>query len=229
MADWLDFILALTAFLGSHILPRLGGLRERLIASLGRRVYFSLYGVLSLILLAWVILAAGAAPQLQVWPHHVWMRWLLNLVMPVVFILVFCGIGLPAPNTLGSKRGTAFDPSDPGFASVSRHPLLLALLLWASAHLLANGELAHVILFGVFAGFPVVAMWAFDRKSKRQMGQKAEAFFDQTAWLSLKPLLQPHWWQQNLRGLALRAGLGLFTWIVVLHLHEPVIGAWPFP
>lgn len=229
MAEWLEFTLALAAFLGSHILPRLGGLRERLIARVGRRTYFSLYGGLSLVLLGWLILATGEAPRVQIWPHHIWMRWLVNLVMPFVFVLVLCGIGLRCPNTLGSKQGADFTPADPGFAAVSRHPLLLALMIWSSAHLLANGELAHVILFATFVGFPVAAMWAFDRKSARQMGDSAGALFAQTAWLSLRPLLRRHWWRQNLRLLAPRCLLALLFWMAALHLHNAVIGAWPFP
>ncbi len=229
MSDWLDFALALTAFLSSHIIPRIGGLRDRLIANLGRAIYFSLYGALSLILFAWVINAAWGAPRIEVWPHFPWMRWLPNLTMSLVFVLIFCGMGLRSPNTLGSKREAEFDPANPGFAAISRHPLLLALLIWAGAHLLVNGELAHVILFGTFTSFPLIAMWGFDKKSARLMGDKAEVFFAQTSWLSLKPLAQRHWWQQNARALAPRCLLGLLCWLSLLPLHEAVIGVWPFP
>lgn len=229
MNDWLDFTLALTAFLSSHIIPRIGGLRDRLIAKLGRRIYFSLYGALSLVLFAWVIVAVGEAPRIAVWPHQTWMRWLPNLAMPLVFVLIFCGLGLRCPNTLGAKQGAEFDPTDPGIAAISRHPLLLALLIWASAHLVVNGELAHVILFSSFAGFPLFAMWGFDKKSAGQMGDKAEVFFAQTSWLSFKPLGQRRWRQQNISVLAPRCLLGLLCWASLLPLHEAVIGVWPFP
>ena len=113
MNDWLDFTLALTAFLSSHIIPRIGGLRDRLIAKLGRQIYFSLYGALSLVLFAWVIVAVGAAPRVEIWPQYPWMRWIPNLAMPLVFVLVFCGLGLRCPNTLGSNRGRNLTPRIP--------------------------------------------------------------------------------------------------------------------
>ncbi len=70
MTGWAAFALAMAAFLGSHFAPRIGGLREMLIARLGRRVYFSADGFLSPALLAWGIMAAGRAPHVELWPKR---------------------------------------------------------------------------------------------------------------------------------------------------------------
>ncbi|MWD27540.1 NnrU family protein [Aquicoccus sp. SCR17] len=228
MTGWTEYALALVLFMGSHFLPRLGGLREVLIARLGRSVYFSAYGLLSLALLVWVIVAAGRAPYLELWPQLPWMRWLPNLAMPLAAILVTCGAGLPNPFTLGGGR-TRFDPAAPGFAAVSRHPLFLALALWAGTHLVVNGDLAHVILFGSFAGMALAAIPAFDARARRSLGAEAPAFFDATAIFSLAPLARRDWRRANLRGVGLRAGLGLGLWFAALHLHALVIGVSPFP
>ncbi len=229
MTGWAAFALAMTAFLSSHFVPRIGGLRETLIASLGRRVYFSAYGFLSLALLAWVIMAAGRAPYVELWPQAPWMRWLPNLIVPLAFVLASCGMGVANANTLGGARKTEFDPENPGFAAVSRHPLLMALLLWALAHLVANGDLAHVIVFGSFAAFPLLAMWGFDKKSTRLLGAKSAVLLAHSAWFSLVPLWNTDWWRKNLRALGLRCAIGLLLWLGALYLHEAVIGVWPFP
>lgn len=229
MSDWIAFGAAFLAFLGSHFVPRLWGIRERLIARFGRWFYFSTYGILSLFLLAWVIAAAGEAPIVEIWPQETWMRWVPNILVPISFGIACWGIGVSNPNTLGGARRKAFDPQNPGFAAISRHPLLLALLLWALAHLVANGDLAHIILFGSFALFPVLAMWGFDRQSKRLLGPRAGAFFAQTAWLSLSPLMTGDWWRRNLRQIVLRGLFAAVLWLGLLHLHHRVIGAWPFP
>jgi uncharacterized membrane protein len=229
MTDWATFALAMSAFLGSHFAPRIGGLRQTLIARLGRRVYFSAYGVLSLALLAWVILAAGRAPYVELWPQAPWMRWLANLVVPVAFVLASCGMGVANANTLGGARKKEFDATNPGFAAISRHPLLMALLLWALAHLVVNGDLAHVIVFGSFAAFPLLAMWGFDKKTARLLGAKSAVLFAHSAWFSLAPLCNTGWWRKNLRALCLRGAIGLLCWAAALHLHEAVIGVWPFP
>ncbi|MEY8839706.1 NnrU family protein, partial [Cribrihabitans sp. XS_ASV171] len=91
MTGWTEYALAMILFVASHFLPRLGGLRERMIGALGRRAYFSLYGALSLALLAWIIGAAGRAPYVELWPPLPWTRWIPNLAMPVAILFVTCG------------------------------------------------------------------------------------------------------------------------------------------
>ncbi|MDX2483726.1 MAG: NnrU family protein [Pseudodonghicola sp.] len=229
MTGWTNYALAMSFFVASHFLPRIGGLRERLIGAVGRRIYFSAYGMLSLALLAWIIIAAAGAPYVEIWPQIPWTRWLPNLAMPVAVILATCGAGLAQPFTLGGRRTARFDPANPGFAAVSRHPVFLALALWASVHLLPNGDLAHVILFGSFVVMALVAIPAFDAKARGALGPEADSFFASTAILSLAPLLRGPWLRANGRALAIRTALALLLWMVLLGLHTAVIGVSPFP
>lgn len=227
---WLTFAALFSAFLASHYLPGATGLRDRLVATLGRGAYFSAYGILSLLLLAGLIRAAGAAPHVELWPALPWQRWVPNLVMPVVFVLAACGTGRATPFTLGGRRTARFDPADPGLAAVTRHPLLIGLALWSGAHLVANGDLAHALLFGGFLAMALAAIRAADRRAARTLtGPARSAFFGATALLSLAPLADPAWLRRNLPRLALRAGIGLLLWLAALHLHAPLIGLSPLP
>lgn len=229
MTGWAEYGLALGLFVASHFLPRLGGLRERLIGALGRRLYFSLYGLLSLALLAWLISAAIRAPYVELWPQMPWARWVPNIAMPLAVILATCGIGMAQPFTLGGRRGVALDPVAPEFAAISRHPLFLALALWSAAHLVPNGDAAMVVLFGSFLLMALAAIPAFDAKARRALGDVAPGFFASTAVLSLRPLGDAAWLRANGRRLALRTALGLVLWAGLLLLHAPVIGASPLP
>jgi len=229
MTGWAEVTLALAVFVASHFLPRLGGQRDRLIAAVGRRVYFSAYGALSVLLLVWLIAATGRAPYVELWPQLPWMRWLPNLVMPLAVLLVTCGLGLANRFTLGGSRTATFSPATPGFAAVCRHPLLLALALWSASHLLVNGDLAHVLLFGSFALMALAAIPAFDARARRHLGAQAPFFFTHSAILSLTPLTDPGWRRQNLPGLAVRTALGLLLWLAALFLHSRVIGVSPLP
>ena len=229
MTGWTEYGLALTMFIASHFLPRIGGLRERLIDAVGRREYFSVYGVLSIVLLVWVVSAAIRAPHVDLWPQLPWTRWVPNVAMPIAMILVTCGIGPCQPFTLGGRRGAEFDPTRPGFAAVSRHPLFLALALWSGAHLVPNGDLAMVILFGSFLVMALAAIPAFDARARRTLGGEAGTFFANTAILSPTPLMRRDWLSANARATAIRAGVGLSLWIALLHLHAMVIGVTPFP
>lgn len=62
LSGWAEFALALVVFKASHFLPRVGGLREILIGKFRRRLYFPGYGIVSLVVLFWLIAAAGRAP-----------------------------------------------------------------------------------------------------------------------------------------------------------------------
>lgn len=229
MSGWTEYALALALFVASHFLPRLGGLREALVARLGRRAYLGGYGLLSLALLAWLVAAAIRAPYVELWPQMPWTRWAPNIAMPLALVLVACGIGIRQPFTLGGSRRARFDPARPGLAAVSRHPLFLALALWSGAHLPPNGDLAMAILFGSFLAMALAAIPAFDARARRTLGDRAAPFFASTAILSARPLLRPEWRRANGPALLARAALGLVLWAALLHLHAPVIGALPFP
>lgn len=227
---WIPFVVAMGVFVASHYLPGRTGLRAAAIDRFGRRAYFSVYGLLSVVLLIWVIAAAGRAPYVELWPQLPWLRWLPNLAMPLAAVLVACGTGLRQPFTLGAKRGAEFDPDAPGFAAICRHPLLMALALWAGAHMLANGDLAHVILFGAFLAMPVAFVPVFDARARRELpADRAREFFEVTSLASLAPLADRTWLAANGPALARRTAIGLALWLVALLLHPAVIGVSPLP
>lgn len=227
---WAGFAAAWTAFLLTHFLPSRSGARDRLIAAMGRRGYFAAYGAVSLGVLAWLIAAAGEAPQVVLWWQAGWQRWVPTIAMPVAFCLGAAGMGTPWPHTLGGRRAARFDPAAPGTAAVSRHPLLMALALWAFAHVPPNGDLAHVILFGGFGLMALAAMPVFDRRARGRMPESDwRAVREATAILSLRPFARAGWLARNGRALAGRAAIGLALYALALRLHGPVIGAWPLP
>ena len=221
--EWLNFTLALCVFMASHLLSALPGLRGALVARLGRGGYGAGYGLLSVALLAWVVVAAGRAPFVSLWDQTVWMRWLANLAMPLAVLLLCLGAAAPNPLSLGG-RSAGFDPARPGIAGVVRHPLLWALLLWALAHLMVNGDLAHVVMFGLFAAYALAGMAMIDARKRRQMG--AAVWLTRASATSNLPFAgnwrsyRPDW---------RRLTLAIVIWVGLLHAHLPVIGVSPLP
>lgn len=221
--EWLNFTLALTTFMASHLLSALPGLRAALVARLGQRGYGAGYGLLSLALFVWVVVAAGQAPFVPLWDQTPWMRWLINLAMPLAVLLVCLGIAAPNPLSLGG-RATGFDPARPGIVGVVRHPLLWGLALWALAHLLVNGDLAHVAMFGLFAGYALAGMAMLDARKRRLLGP--EVWVTRASGTSNLPFAgnwrgyRPDW---------RRVVVALVLWMGLLHAHLPVIGVSPLP
>lgn len=221
MNHWLVFALAFIVFLGSHAIPMQPGVRGPLVRYLGRGGYLLGYSLLSLALLYALILAANAAPRVTLWGPALWQRWLVNLLMPVAILLAVFGAG--APNPLGTGgRAAGFDPARPGVVGVTRHPLMWAFALWAGAHLVANGELAHVIFFGAMLAFAALGVAAAEAR-----GRRLPDFAFLARHTSLVPgvaLLTGRWRPQGWPSLP-RLVLAVAIWAALLALHPPVIGA----
>ncbi|WP_323006995.1 NnrU family protein [Pseudorhodobacter sp.] len=225
---WGELFLAFAVFLVSHRIPTLPRVRQRLEARLGSIGFTVAYSLLSVVLLAWLILAAGNAPFVPLWDQALWQRWLANLVMPVALALAVFGLGAPNPLSFGG-RAAGFDPEHPGIAGVMRHPLLWALALWSAVHLVVNGDLAHVLLFGSFTGFSVLGMWAIDRRKQRVMGAEVWAGLARsTSTWPFAALVQGRWRPVAGPGLW-RSLVWVVIWLGVVLLHAPVIGVAPLP
>lgn len=67
LSGWAEFMLALGVFMASPFLPRVCGMRETLIGKIGRRSYFAGYGIVSLVVLVWLIGSASRAPYVELW------------------------------------------------------------------------------------------------------------------------------------------------------------------
>lgn len=230
MTGWLEFAAALALFVGTHFLPTRRGLRDRLIGAMGRRAYFSVYGLVSLLVVIWLISAANRAPYVPIWWQHEWHRWVPALAMPVAIFLAVLGAGGTYPHTLGGRRSAQPDPAAPGMAALSRHPLLWALVLWSLAHLVANGDVAHGILFGGFALLSLAAMAIFDRRAQRSMDPEEWAATRRaTRLLSLRPSADRDWLKACGPVLLRSALIAAALYLLILVLHEPVIGVSPLP
>lgn len=225
MSGWLPLIATFALFLAAHAIPMRPGVRGPLVATLGRGGYLALYSLLSAGLIYALILSVNAAPVIPIWGPALWQRWLVNLVMPVAVLLTTFGVGAPNPFGLGG-RGAGFDPAHPGIAGVTRHPLMWAFALWSGAHLVANGDLAHVLFFGALLVFAVIGLAAGEARARRSPG-----FARNAARTSLIPgaaLLTGRWRPRGFPS-PLRLGIAVAAWLLLLWLHPPVIGVSPLP
>ena len=219
---WMEFLAAFAAFFLSHSVPLRPPVRPWVQAHLGRTGFTLAYSALSLGVLAWLIGAAGRAPFVPLWGWAPWQAHVpLAVMLPVCLVLAF-GIARPNPFSFGGARNDRFDPSRPGIVRWMRHPLLVALALWAGAHVVANGDLAHVILFGAFAVFAGLGGRLIDRRKRQEMGE---------AWDRLRKAVAgaPVFaWSISL-AVVLRALAGLALYGALIWLHPHLFGVSPLP
>lgn len=172
MSGWGEYVAAWAVFLLSHMIPARPVLRGRLIALMGRRGYLIAYSALSVVIFLWLIHAAGRAPYVQLWPMPLWGPWFVLVAMTIGFTLLVFGLLRPNPFSFGGSGGS-YDPAKAGILRLVRHPILATALIWALAHLVVNGDVAHVILFGGFTLFAIFGMVALDMRNRRRMGDAA--------------------------------------------------------
>ena len=228
MTGWVEFAVAIALFLASHRIPAALGLRRRLVAALGPKGYMVLFSAVSSLILLWLIWAAGRAPVVALWDQTPESRRAVNLVMPLVLGLAAFGIAAPNPFAFEGRSG-GFDPDRPGIAGLTRQPLLWALLLWSLAHLWANGDLAHVILFTSLAMVSALGMRVVETRRRRALGEAEWARLTRRTGLVPCAALAAGRWRPRAMPSPVRAGAALAAWALLWHLHGPVIGVLPTP
>jgi uncharacterized membrane protein len=132
-------LAGLVLFLGAHLFTRARGARAGLIAALGETRYKLGYSLISLLGLVLVVIGWRSAPYVELWTPPTGLRHLAALLVWPAFVLLFAAY---LPGQIRAK---------------TRHPMLAAVKLWASAHLIANGDLASVVLFGSLLAWAVAA------------------------------------------------------------------------
>ena len=133
-------IFGLAVFIGVHLFTTMRPQRAALIARIGTGPYkiaYSLASLAGILLIAYGFSAYRAAGMIDIWYPPRWLRHVNNLLLWPAFICI----------------AAAYIPGD--IKRVLKHPMLVGIKLWAFGHLLANGDLGSIILFGSFLAWAV--------------------------------------------------------------------------
>jgi uncharacterized membrane protein len=189
----LVLILGLIIFLGVHSLRIVAAdWRVRMVARLGDGPWKGLYSVASIVGFVLIIWGYGMARHgpVVLWTSPEWLKHLAIALLLVASIL-FAAYLVPA-GWMKARIG---------------HPMVVSVKVWAFAHLLANGTLADVLLFGSFMVW-AIADYASSRRRERAAGTVRVA--------------GPAWND------AIAVVVGVLIWAAILwRVHEWVIGVSP--
>jgi uncharacterized membrane protein len=141
-------VLGLAVFIGAHTFVTFRDARARAIARLGHgyRAIFAVTALAGLVLIIWGYAQYRAHEWIQVWSPPTFMRHI------TIGLMLFAVIFVTA----------AFIPSH--IKTRLKHPMLAGIKTWALAHLLSNGDLGSILLFGAFLGWGVYARIAAKRR-----------------------------------------------------------------
>lgn len=134
-------ILGLVLFIGAHLFVTRRDARGRLIARIGEGAYKGLFSLVSAIgvgLIVWGFGRYRAHEWIDVWSPPPWTRHVTITLMLFSMILFVASY----------IRGRIY--------TTVKHPMLAGTKLWALGHLIANGDLGSILLFGSFFGWAAV-------------------------------------------------------------------------
>jgi uncharacterized membrane protein len=221
----IEFCVALTAFLAAHLIPASRGLRAHLILLMGRTAYLTVYSILSLALLGWLIVAAQRAETVWLWEPAPWQWHVPFIAMPMATFLLVAGLLSANPLSISLRGGTEPSP----ITTITRHPVLWAFLIWAAAHIPPNGSVVALLLFGAMALLSLLGFVLLDAKARKRLGpERWRELAAETSILPFAALLSGRARWNALRSLVLPAlmAAAVYVWFV-LQGHALLIGPDP--
>lgn len=222
----LSLVIAGLAFCGSHVLLSSTRLRGSLRDQLGERGFLAVYSLTSLVIFAWFVAAYAGAPTITLWPRQEWTALVPVVVMPFAAILLVAGYTTRNPTAVGMERSARADDPAPGILRITRHPVLWAIGLWATSHVIANGDLSSLLFFGGLAVLALGGTVLIDRKKQLALGSNWPRLAEVTSNWPFAALVVRRtglrW--RDIGLLRITAGLLLYA---VLYLAHPIITGLP--
>jgi uncharacterized membrane protein len=202
--------------------------RDALVARLGEQPYRGAFSLASLAGLGWMVYAYRRAPTIPLWGMNLGLRPLVFAVVFVAVLFVVIGLSSPGPTSVGAEGKLAQgEAAVRGITRITRHPFLWGIALWAFAHLLVNGDVASVVLFGTLLLLALAGTAAIDGKRSRRFGEQWQQFAAHTsnvpfaAMVSGRNSLAPALAEIGLA----RPAIAVVVYALLFVLHGPVIGA----
>ena len=228
-----NLIVAAVAFLLLHLVVSGTRVREAAIGAIGPGFYMGLFSLASVCLLAWLAIAYGGfwhgPDDKAYWGATTATKWIQLFVQLVALLFVVAGLSTRNPTAV--RQEGALDSPDvvQGVLRITRHPFLWGVAIWAAGHLLVNGDLAGIVLFGTMLVLALFGTVSIDAKRARAAGERWNAFAAKTSNIPFAAIAGG---RQSLNiaeiGWARPAG-ALVAWAILLGAHPHVFGVSALP
>lgn len=188
------FILGLVLLFGIHMLPFYPEYRAQLIEKLdsdaidAEDLYKIIFSIISLLGLIFIGIGKGSMEYIGLWDIPIFFRYISVVLIPISFILM---VAAYLPNNIKS-----YVP----------HPMLTGVIIWGVTHMIVNGDVASIILFGSFVIYSVVAIKLinrreYDKASEQDAQEKISVVKD-----------------------AIVVGIAMFGFLLLLWMHKILFG-----
>ena len=228
---WL--VIAAAVFVLIHLVISGTRVRDAITGAIGEGPYMGLFSLASLACLVWMAIAyvhaqrGGADPVF--WTATPLTKWIQLVVTFVAFMLIVPGLLTPNPTSVRQEGQLQKPDAVRGIIRVTRHPFLWGVALWAAGHLMVNGDLASLILFGSLLVLAVFGTTSIDAKRRRALGEAWNSFAAQSSNVPFAAIAAGRqslrlgeigWW---------RLGVAVIVWGAFLFAHPLLFGVSPLP
>lgn len=220
MTGHFGLALAAIAFVGSHLVLS-HPLRPRLIQALGEARFTLFYSVVATAALAWLIIAWKATgTSLPLWVAPPW-AWPLAAGLMLLALLLLAGAFVRNPAFPHPGARPKAIPPPKGMFAITRHPMNVAIILWAATHIMLWGSPRNLIIAGAMLILALAGSIGQDRKKRALLGKHWRDWEARTSFVPFAALLAgrtpwkcvaPDW-----RAVA----IGLAAWIAIIWFHAP--------
>jgi uncharacterized membrane protein len=178
----INLISASAYFLLIHFGVSGTGLRDGLVARLGAGRYRGAFALASVVGLVWMSYAYKHAPTVELWGLVLGFRPAAYVLVFIAFLFVVIGVTTPSPTRVGMESTVRQGAEAArGMVRITRHPFLWGIALWASVHLIVNGDLASLTFFGSLLVLALGGTLAIDAKRRRSFGEQWIRFASATS------------------------------------------------
>lgn len=163
-------IAGLLVFVLIHLVPAAPTMRSGMVSRFGPGPYRGIFSVLSLLGLVLIVMGLRRAEFVPVYDPPAWGR-------TANYLLMLLAIYLFASNGVGSAPSSA--------RYYSAHPLSWGIVVWSGGHLLANGDRAHVVLFGTFFVYGIISIISGTMRGHKPSATQRPALLAELAFIGV--------------------------------------------
>ena len=226
----INLMAAAAFFLAIHLLVSGTRVRDALTGRVGQGPYLGIFSLASVAGLIWFGFAfAAARGQPAYWDLTPVTRAIQIGLMLLAMLLIVPGLATPNPTSV--QQEGALDKPDvvKGMLRITRHPFLWGVAVWATGHLLVNGDQASLVLFGTMLALALIGTRMIDAKRRHALGPKYDAFVAQTSNVPFAAIADGRqklslgeigWW---------RIALAVVVWALIAWAHPYMFGVRALP
>jgi len=220
----ISFLSAFAIFVLLHSIPALPAVRAGIVGHVGRPTYLIGYSAASVAALIWLFSAALSLDYIQLWDLQPWQAAVTFVLAPFGCFLVIGGLLSRNPLSISIRSSEEVG----AIARITRHPVLCGFAIWASGHIVSNGDLRSLLLFGGFALFALGAIPTTEKRARRRLGDRWSAFSQGTGIVPFAALRSGHGLTVDpAMILAFAITVALAYWLLLGGGHAMLFGADP--